>query len=543
MKRFVLPLAAFAMFASPAAGAAVPLRAAQVPRVAGLFDLGRAPANMPVQLTFTLPYRDEGTLDALVTAFGNPSSPLFRQHLTAAQFREAFSPAAGAYAATIAVLQHAGLRIARTYPNRTVIDAVAPARTVETLFGTELHRVMQPGQGVRYTNVHPAQMPAHLMALVSDATGFDNLQRMHFHAARAHAVPFVPDDIGKPLHGPDGGYGPLAFADGYNLPVQHGFDGTGRTAGIMIGGDPSDADLAAYLAHFHETRTGTTTRVSVDGGPGNDSGDQLTATLEYETTASLAPGANIVIYETDEIPFNEIIDAYNQAVSDDVVETLDSAFGICETAEPSFAKQSEHIAKQGAALGIVFHASTGDAGDQGDDCSGGGVDAPASGPSFVAVGGTTLSVAKNGSYYAETAWPYSGGGISDVFKLPSYQKNVHVQTRGRNVPDLAFDGDPQEGESFFYMGSFIGPIGGTGLSSAIFSAIAVELDQVRGTAFAGGFNPSAYAAFLASGYGKGKSSYFHDIVHGSNGYDATKGYDLVTGIGSADAYNLAAILQ
>jgi kumamolisin len=501
---------------------------------------------MPIQLAFTLPYQHQAELDVLLADFGNPASPLFGARLTPAQFRSYFAPASADQERTIAVLRAAGFTVVRTYSNRSVIDAVAPSHAVERFFGTDIHRVAQAHEGVRYANATVASLPTALSGLISGVTGLNNLQLMHFHYAFGQRRALAPDGtIGKPLRGPDGGYGPLAFANGYNLPVQHGFDGTGHTAGIVIGGNPSDSDLAGYLSAFGVTRTGTTTRVPIDGGPGSDSGDEIEATLDYETIASLAPGADIVIYEPDEIPFAQIIDSYNRAVSDALVETLDSSFGICETAEPAFAKQTEHIAKQAAAIGIVFHASTGDAGSQGDDCSGNsGVDTPASSPSFVAVGGTTLSVAKSGDYFSETAWPEAGGGVSTMFARPAYQKGVpNVISSGRNLPDLSFDADPSTGESFFFDGEFEGPIGGTSLSAPIFGAMVVELDQMHGAPFTGGFNPPAYAAFLANGYGKGKTAFWHDIVFGSNGaFSAKKGYDQATGIGSPDADNLSALL-
>lgn len=540
----LLAVSAGVFLTTAIAQAATPTYVARVPRAAGLTDLGRAPATMPVQLALTLNYRHGAELDALIEQFANPRSPLFGKRLSPEQFRAYFSPAPDDYERAIHVLRVSGMTVTQTYANRTVIDALAPPATVERLFGTEIRRVAQAGEGIRYANARPATMPAAMRSFVSGVTGFNNLRLLHTHHVfgQRQTSPFEAR-VGLPLRGPDGGYGPLAFAQGYNLPVQHGFDGTGHTAGIVIGGDPSDADLATFLSTFKVKRTGKTTRVPIDGGPGHDLGDLVEATLDYEQTVSLAPGADIIIYEPNQIPFNQIIDSYNCAVSDAKVEALNSSFGICEGLEPAFAQQTDQIAKQALAVGIVFHASTGDAGSNGDQCSGTSVDAPASSPNFVAVGGTSLSVDTHGNYFAETGWFAGGGGVSTLFALPSYQKGVkNVIASGRNLPDLAFDADPSQGASFFFGGVFQGPIGGTSLSSPIFGAIVVEVDQIHKSKI-GGWNAAAYAAFKAKGYGRGKAAFWHDVTIGSNGaFNAMKGYDQVTGVGSTDTENLSTLL-
>jgi kumamolisin len=534
---------AILMTAPARAATTPPIEVARVPHAAGLADLGRAPAAMPVHLAFTLNYRHGAELDALIERFADPSSPLFGRRLSPEQFRAYFSAAADDYEHAIRLLGRSGLTVTQTYANRTVIDAVAPSATVERLFGTEIRRVAQAGEGVRYANARPATMPSAMRPFVSGVTGFNDLRLLHTHHVfgQRRTSPFDAR-VGLPLRGPDGGYGPLAFAQGYNLPVQHGFDGTGHTAGIVIGGDPSDSDLATFLSTFHVKRTGKTTRVPIDGGPGHDLGDLVEATLDYEQTVSLAPGANIIIYEPNQIPFNQIIDSYNRAVSDAKVEALNSSFGICESLEPAFAQQTDQIAKQALAIGIVFHASTGDAGSNGDQCGGTNVDAPASSPNFVAVGGTSLSVDTHGNYFAETGWFAAGGGVSVLFALPSYQKGVkNVITSGRNLPDLAYAADPSQGASFFFGGVFQGPIGGTSLSSPIFGAVVVEVNQMHKSKV--GWNAAAYAAFKAKGYGKGKAAFWHDVTIGSNGaFNAMKGYDQVTGIGSTDTQNLSTLI-
>ena len=342
------------------------------------------------------------------------------------------------------------------------------------------------------------------------------------------------------------GYGPLAFSTAYDLPVVHAaptghYDGTGRASGVVIDADFAEGDLRQYLAYFGIDRKGPPTkRVLVNGGPPQGDGppDSIEAALDAETVVGNAPGTALSMYEIPSLKNAEITDAYNTIVSENVVDTVNSSFGGCEIGlGASTANAWNAIAMQAASKGITFHASSGDIG--GDLC----VNAPASLPYVVAVGGTALEIGKGGVWFAEIGWSGSGGGTSLLFALPAWQSGVTgINPIGRNVPDIALDADPYTGTALFYEGSWdtkYNPLGGTSLSSPIYGAAITEIDQMKkGRVGLGG--RSLYTMWGEYGYGLGSSAYFHDIVQGSSGaFYCTTGYDLVTGIGSVDFWNLA----
>ncbi len=114
----------------------------------------------------------------------------------------------------------------------------------------------------------------------------------------------------------------------------------------------------------------------------------------------------------------------------------------------------------------------------------------------------------------EIAWNGSGGDVSGIFSLPSYQKGVkNIIAPTRNVPDVAFDANPGSGDSLYYNGSFIGPFGGTSLASPIFSALVDEINQVHGKR-SGLINSAPYARYKKVGYG----TQFRDITLGNNSF-------------------------
>jgi subtilase family serine protease len=340
------------------------------------------------------------------------------------------------------------------------------------------------------------------------------------------------------LHGPDGGFGPVAIATGFDFPVQHGFDGTGHAV-ANVAGTVKNSDIASFASFFGVTRTGKIHRTLIEGTGQWNPGDPavVEATLYVETMGTLAPGADIYLYILENPVDDPGEDAYNKIVSDNKVDVVNSSFGVCETDDQPYAKAANHIAMQGAAKGITFSASSGDSGSR--ECSTtSGQNAPSVEPHFVSVGGTSLFVSSHAKYQSEKTWNGTGGGVSPILPLPTYQKGVAglASTTNRNVPDIAFPADPGTGFSFFFGGSFQGPIGGTSWSSPTYCALQVTINQKDGKRI-GFANPRIYKAFANNGY-----AVFHDITIGSNGgFNAHPGYDNTTGIGSIKGFKFAGV--
>ncbi len=148
----------------------------------------------------------------------------------------------------------------------------------------------------------------------------------------------------------------------------------------------------------------------------------------------------------------------------------------------------------------------------------------------------------------ETTWSEpllsqgSGGGVSAVFTRPSWQTGPgtggqYDTNNGRQVPDVAADADTRTGTVVVENGQD-DQGGGTSLSTPIWAGFTALIDQYlsrHGGHAVGFFNPALYALANSS------PSYppFHDITVGGNDfYPASPGYDMVTGLGSPDVWNL-----
>ncbi|KAJ7693921.1 tripeptidyl peptidase A [Mycena rosella] len=170
---------------------------------------------------------------------------------------------------------------------------------------------------------------------------------------------------------------------------------------------------------------------------------------------------------------------------------------------------------------------------------------PASCPFVTAVGGTI--------HFPEQAVDFSGGGFSDYFARPSYQdaavkgflsklpKGTYsglFNPNGRAIPDVSAQSD------FFrvFIAGTPRSIGGTSASSPTFAGFVALLNDGRfkkGLPSLGFLNPLLYSK-AASG--------FNDITVGSNpgcgtpGFNATKGWDAVTGLGTPNFAKLLALV-
>jgi kumamolisin len=177
-----------------------------------------------------------------------------------------------------------------------------------------------------------------------------------------------------------------------------------------------------------------------------------------------------------------------------------------------------------------------------------GVVVPADLPSVTGVGGTSLSTTANGNYVGETTWSEpllsqgTGGGVSQVFAQPSWQTGSgtgqYDPTKTRQVPDVSADADPASGATVVIDGQQQTG-GGTSQAAPLWAGFTALLDQYlqqHGGHRVGFFNQTLYE--LADGSPQYKP--FHDVIVGGNDlYPATSGYDMASGLGSPDVWNLA----
>ena len=349
--------------------------------------------------------------------------------------------------------------------------------------------------------------------------------------------------------------GPLSNSSGtlatgvakpFDFPVQHGCNGAGYTAAVIIDDAVNTGYVAKYLAAAGVTATGKITNEAVDGG---GTGDDPETDLDVQTIAGLAPGANIIVYDIGSLSDQAIEDGYNKVLTDGTAAAVNSSFGGCESSDPSFESSTNAIAEQGAALGVEFSASAGDTGS--DECgindNAKGVSAPAGDPYFTSVGGVNFTYSTAGVLQTITAGDascsggvggacYGGGGVSTLVAEPSWQSGIAgTIASGRNQPDISLPFDYVA----VYTGGAFGEFLGTSWSSPASVALFIEADEVHGKRL-GWLNPTLYTLFSSTRY----SADYTPCTSGNNiAYSCNAGeYNQAAGIGTPKGWALAKAL-
>jgi subtilase family serine protease len=397
-------------------------------------------------------------------------------------------------------------------------------------------------------------------------------------------------------------YLPDQIRAAYSLPALYarGITGTGETIVIVdsFGSPTIRPDLATFDKRFGYPAPPKFEIIAPAGQiPAFDpSNSTMTSwagetTLDVEYAHALAPGASILLVETPTSEnegtsgFPQIMTAEEYVINHGLGDVISQSFS---ATEETFASYAQIEPLRAAYLDAASHNVTvlAASGDQGaTDYTANGSDFyarrvtswPDSDPLVTGVGGTQLT--ESGASYTSVAWNdtynqasdeywggstdpaplASGGGTSEYFARPSYQDGVKAVTGARRgVPDIAMSA-ACDGAVNVYSSFANGPPGwsltcGTSEATPEFAAVVALADQVAGHPL-GLLNPALYALLAAHAPG------LVDVTAGNNtvsfnqgtpprpntvtGYQAVKGYNLVTGVGTVNAgtfvYELAGV--
>jgi kumamolisin len=450
--------------------------------------------------------------------------------------RAAFAKSYGADPASLklvkAFAKEYGLTVTNG-PGPCIVQVKGTAASMQNAFGVTLSQVttdqgtFRVREGLVYV---PQGLDGHVLAVL----GLDNRPQAkpHFRLANKKATntSFTPVQIGQL----------------YGFPA--GAKATGQTIGLIeLGGGYRAADITAYFKTLSQTAP-TVVAVPVDGGknaPSTASGADGEVMLDIEVSAAVAPGAKLAVYfapNTDQ----GFIDAITTAVHDrtNKPSVISISWGGPESSWTSQSIQSLNAACQAAAaLGVTITVAAGDDGST-DGGTGNNVDFPASSPNVLACGGTKIA-GSGTTITSEVVWNElaanegaTGGGVSNVFPLPTWQANAGVPAPtvpggGRGVPDVAGDADPTSGYVVRVDGSTT-VIGGTSAVAPLWAGL-IALANAQSKTSVGFVNPALYAASAKKA--------FRDITSGNNGaFTAGPGWDACTGLGSPIGSAVIAVL-
>ncbi len=516
----------------------------------------------------------------LIAAQHDAASPLFHKWLTPAQFGQQFGIADADSAKVGKWLESQGLTVHEVSQSRRFIVFSGNVTQVESAFSTQMHSYTFNNKTF-ISNSSEIQFPAALRNVVKGVV-------------RLHSNPSSPAVVGgAKVHFKksgaqftfdDGSHGmtPADFAKIYNIEPLYkaGINGTGQSIAIVGRSNIEIQDVRDFRNLLGLPANDP--KIIVNGDDPGITPDVDEATLDVTWSGAVAPMATIdfVISQSN---FADGVDVSAEYIVDNnIAPVMSTSYATCEAdLGPVESAFYNSLWQQAAAQGITSFVSAGDAGGAGCDAPAGGVyssgvlavNGIASTPYNVAVGGTQFNDTQDpGKYWSATndpttgesalgyipemAWNESsndpndvllyagGGGVSTVYAKPRWQVGAGVPNdKARDLPDISLSASLHDGYLLCLNGNcgygdYFYEFGGTSASSPAAAGIMALVNQKMGGKPQGMANYVFYRLASVSGV-------YHDTVKGNNkvpdpngqytvGYNAGKGYDLATGLGSMD---------
>ena len=484
-----VPVAATAASASTGPGSNPLVRvtpgisAASVP---GAIGFGTTPASTPETVSFVFKERNLGQLESAVTRG-------IKNYVSVGQFAREY----GANPALIAGLQSYLGKFGITtsvYAGNVDVVANGTAGEFDQALAVTQHQYKAPAQrgrdglpGVRAQTFHgtaqnpevPASIAGSLVAILglTDYSPFDS-QAQHADTSGLKKNADSSNSCIALTGLPAACNVPSDFASNYGLDKLYdkGADGSGQTLAIVTLAALDPTAPAYYWQNIaHIPATGRTLTVNnVDGGPGapSDAAGSGETDLDVEQSGSLAPGANVIVYQAPNTD-SGFADAFFDAASQNIASTVSASWLESETYLQAYISGDQESPGYQAAFDEAFlemgaqgQSSFVASGDQGAytaiadlGTTNLSVASSADSPYITAAGGTTLpwsatleaasGVTANVDVKSQRTWGWDylwqpvatldgesfataaetdigggGGGYSTIEQRPSYQSDV-----------------------------------------------------------------------------------------------------------------------
>ncbi|TFK55639.1 tripeptidyl peptidase A [Heliocybe sulcata] len=559
------------------------LALSQVEPPRGWVKVTPAPADHIINLRIALPQAGFTSLEKALYEVSDPDHSRYGQHLSKEEVEALVAPHPQSLSAVDDWLASHGISqsdLSRS-PARDWVKVKVPVSLAEEMLDTTYHvwRHVDSGETIVRTTVYG--LPEHIhghVDLVQPTTLFSTFRGMkttyrwsaNKQQSATSSAASIRSASGTVVDASCNStititcLKELYNATGYNSSATNG-----NTIGITayLEQYANYMDLQDFYAQQRPDAVNSTFNfVSVNGGQNNQTASAagVEADLDVEFAYGLTYPTNRTFYSTGgsppyipdintptdtNEPYAEWLDYI--LTSSNPPQTISTSYGDDEQTVPeSYAQRACADFAQLGARGVSLMFSSGDGGVGDGDAdpatqtcyTNDGLNVtrfipgfPASCPYVTAVGGTT--------HVPEVAVFFSGGGFSNYFDRPSYQTEAVTQylaslapgtyeglynPSGRGIPDVSAQSDYFQ---IWWQGQ-PGYVGGTSASSPTFTGFVSLLNDAlisAGRAPLGFLNPFLYSRGVAG---------LTDITSGNNpgcgteGFNATIGWDPVTGLGT-----------
>ncbi len=359
--------------------------------------LGPAPSSTVLPLTVTLQPRDPAALAAEAQAVSDPTSPDYHHFLAPEQLAQRFGPTPATIAQVTATLKQAGLAVGPPSSTGLSLPVSGNVAQVQSAFATPIDRYRLSSGKTGFHNRSAPEVPVTVAPEIQGILGLDTLSPPQPTTTLPEASATGPGEgalgvtpalaPGQPA--PTGTsctsainyvqthYGAL---DAVQLAQAYSFDplyassdyGAGSTVALveMAGAGYSASDVSTFANCYGITLGGgQITEKDVLGG-GAIGSATVEAELDIDTVLSLAPKANIEVYEGGGTA--SLYSVFNQIVSDDTAKIVSASWtNGCEAYVGQAYQNSENTLFQAAAVeGQSIFVAAGDQGAEGCNING-----------------------------------------------------------------------------------------------------------------------------------------------------------------------------
>jgi subtilase family serine protease len=438
-----------------------------------------------------------------VDAVSTPGTPRYHRFLSPSAYTQRFGTSIAQVRAVRSFLTGEGFTRVHASVDDDYVSATAPVSTINRAFSVQMRQYEVTRATAKATTIQSNDRGLTVPASIST----DILAVTGLNTSRPHADdPLADSDsrtkardcskywaqktqaITPAFHGLTQaadvvcGYSAKQIRAAYGLTADD--TGTGKTIALIEVGAPDDMSRAltdyAKANGLPAPRPGQYREEAVGRKRGHQCLNEALeeGALDSEAAYAMAPRADQLLVngcdreQSDaQAQFDaELAPLTGHGSPSVAIESISYglSYSIGERSVPASQVKVDHaIALRAGAEGVSMLDASGDAP---------GLDPPDSDPDMTAVGGTTLGIGAHNQRLFETGWSTdfgqrtghsgvwhdggaelaTGGGVSDIYGEPNYQKGVVPSTMsrtatghvGRVVPDIAADGDPASGMLF-----------------------------------------------------------------------------------------------
>jgi kumamolisin len=312
------------------------------------------------------------------------------------------------------ILKREGLSSA-WHPGNTWMSVAGPAGALDRVFGVHVHSYLSPVGIAYYDSATTVTVPPNLRREIAGITSMSS-------------YPFV-----RRAAIPSGGLKPadLLSAYGMNPPSSIRLDGSGQTIAVVEVDGFAQSDLDTFTARFHLPPL----RPRIEFGSALKAG--IETEMDVEVIHSIAPKAAITVYNcSNPCTWVSLLGAIAAAIRNTPRGIISMSLAGCEPSDSAaLVKSIDSTENVAAAMGTSVYVSSGDNGAY--QCLTNDFHSPpipkyisvsdlSTAPDVTGVGGTRVSVNRDGTRYREDVWENTaatsgpGGGVSVFVPLPAY---------------------------------------------------------------------------------------------------------------------------